>query len=54
MIYLELSFKSKEDNIRKVVLTLKSNQKYQILKKLVETNGNNERARITLGLKSIR
>ena len=40
--------------MRKVVLTLKENQKYQVIKKLVETDGNKERARIKLGLKSIR
>lgn len=33
---------------------MKENQKYQIIKNLVETNGNIERARIKLGLKSIR
>lgn len=36
--------------MRKVVLTLTENQKYQIIKKLVETNGNKERAKIKLGL----
>lgn len=40
--------------MRKVELSLKENQKYQIIKKLVETNGDKERARIKLGLKSIR
>lgn len=40
--------------MRKVELTLKENHKYQIIKKLVETNGNKERARIILDLKSIR
>ena len=40
--------------MRKVELSLKENFKYQIIKKLVETNGNKERARIKLGLKSIR
>ena len=40
--------------MRKVVLTLKEKQKYDVIKKLVETNGNKERARIKLGLKSIR
>ena len=40
--------------MRKVELSLKENQRYQIIKKLVETNGNKERARIKLGLKSIR
>lgn len=36
--------------MRKVVLTLKENQKYEVIKKLIETNGNKERARIKLGL----
>lgn len=40
--------------MRKVELSLKEKQKYQIIKKLVETNGNKERAKIKLGLKSIR
>ena len=40
--------------MRKVVLTLKKKQKYQVIKKLVATDGNKERARIKLGLKSIR
>lgn len=40
--------------MRNVELSLKENQKYKIIKKLVETNGNKERARIKLGLKSIR
>ena len=40
--------------MRKVVLTLKENEKYQIIKKLYETHGNKERARTKLGLKSIR
>ena len=40
--------------MRKVVLTLNEKQKYDVIKKLVETNGNKERARIKLGLKSIR
>ena len=40
--------------MRKVVLTLKKQEKYTVIKKLVETNGNKERARIKLGLKSIR
>ena len=40
--------------MRKVELSLKENYKYKIIKKLVETNGNKERARIKLGLKSIR
>ena len=40
--------------MRKVELSLKEKQRYEIIKKLVETNGNKERARIKLGLKSIR
>lgn len=40
--------------MRKVELSLKENYKYITIKKLVETNGNKERARIKLGLKSIR
>lgn len=40
--------------MRKVVLTLKEKEKYDVIKKLVETNGNKERARIKLCLKSIR
>ena len=40
--------------MRKVELSLKGDYKYKTIKKLVETNGNKERARIKLGLKSIR
>ena len=40
--------------MRKVELSLKEKLKYETIKKLVETNGNKERARIKLGLKSIR
>lgn len=40
--------------MRKVELSLKEDYKYKTIKKLVETNGNKERARIKLGLKSIR
>ena len=40
--------------MRKVVLTLEEKYKYDIIKKLVETNGNKERARIKLGFKNIR
>ena len=40
--------------MRKVALSLKEKEKYEIIKKLVETNGNKERARIKLKLKSIR
>ena len=37
----------------KVELSLNEKQKYQIIKKLFETDGNKERARIKLRLKSI-
>lgn len=40
--------------MRKVELSLKEKEKYEVIKKLVETNGNKERARIKLHLKSIR
>ena len=40
--------------MRKVELTLKEKEKYEITKKLVETNGNKQRAKIKLGFKSIR
>ena len=40
--------------MRKVELSLKEEEKYKIIKKLVETNGNKKRARVKLGLKSIR
>lgn len=36
--------------MRKVELTLKENQKYLIIKKLVETNGNKQRAAVKLGI----
>ena len=51
---IKTSFKFKEDNMRKVELSLREKEKYEIIKKLVETNGNKERARIKLRLKSIR
>ena len=40
--------------MRKVELSLKEKERYEIIKKLVETNGNKERARIKLRLKNIR
>lgn len=40
--------------MRKVELSLKEKQKYEIIKKLVETNGNKERAKVKLGFKNIR
>lgn len=54
MIELKTSYKFKGNNMRKVELSLKEKQKYEIIKKLVEANGNKERARIKLSLKSIR
>ena len=51
---IKTSFKFKEGNMRKVELSLREKEKYEIIKKLVETNGNKERARIKLRLKSIR
>ena len=40
--------------MRKVELSLKELQKYEIIKKLIESNGNKNSAKIKLGLKSIR
>ena len=40
--------------MRKVELTLRENEKYETIKKLVETNGNKQRARVKLGFKDIR
>ena len=40
--------------MRKVELSLKEKLKYEIIKKLIESNGNKNHARIKLGLKSIR
>ncbi len=40
--------------MRKVELSLKEDYKYKVIKKLVEIDGNKERARIKLKLKSIR
>ena len=40
--------------MRKVELSLKEKLKYEIIKKLIESNGNKNRARIKSGLKSIR
>ena len=38
--------------MRKVELSLKELQKYEIIKKLIESNGNKNSAKIKLGLKS--
>ncbi len=35
--------------MRKVNLNMKENEKYKIIKKLVETNGNKKRAAISIG-----
>lgn len=40
--------------MRKVELSMKEKEKYEVIKKLVETNGNKERAKTKLHLKSIR
>ena len=40
--------------MRKVELRMNEEYKYKIIKKLVETNGNKERTRVKLKLKSIR
>jgi hypothetical protein len=34
--------------MRKVILTMDENQKYLVIKKLIETNGNKKRAALTL------
>ena len=38
------------DNIRKVDLRMEEQQKYELIKKLVDTNGNKDRAALTLGI----
>ena len=54
MIY-NYHLKSKEDNImRKVVLSLREKEKYEVIKKLVETGGSKKRAQVKLGFKDIR
>lgn len=40
--------------MRKVELSLTENHKYKVIKKLIETNGNKDRARIELGFKDVR
>lgn len=40
--------------MRKVELTLKEKEKYETIKRLVETNGNKERAKVKLGFKDVR
>lgn len=35
--------------MRKVILTMTENEKYKIIKKLVNTNGNKKRAVLSLG-----
>ena len=41
---------SKEVYMRKVELTVNEQRKYEVIKKLVETNGNKKRAAKTLGV----
>lgn len=40
---------SEVDLIRKVYLTMDENQKYEIIKKLIENNGNKENASLRIG-----
>lgn len=35
--------------IRKVILTLRENEKYEIIKKLIDTNGNKQTAALKIG-----
>lgn len=44
-----LPCESEVDKIRKVTLTMKEQKKYEVIKKLVETNGNKNRAATELG-----
>ena len=44
-----LSRESEVDIIRKVMLTMNEQKKYEVIKKLVDTNGNKDRAAIELG-----
>lgn len=47
--YSILSHESEVDIIRKVILTMNEQKKYEVIKKLVDTNGNKDRAAIELG-----
>ena len=47
--YSILSRESEVDIIRKVILTMNEQKKYEVIKKLVDTNGNKDRAAIELG-----
>lgn len=40
--------------MRKVELSLREKEKYEVIKKLVENNGNKKRAQVRLGFKDIR
>ena len=47
--YSILSRESEVDIIRKVILKMNEQKKYKVIKKLVDTNGNKDRAAIELG-----
>ena len=47
--YSILSRESEVDIIRKVILTMNEQKKYEVIKKLVDTSGNKDRAAIELG-----
>lgn len=44
-----MTIENEVDKIRKVLLTMDENQKYEIIKKLVETNGNKKTAALKIG-----
>ena len=44
-----MTIKMRWDNMRKVILNMDENQKYEIIKKLVETNGNKKTAALKIG-----
>ena len=48
-----LSRESEVDIIRKVMLTMNEQKKYEVIKKLVDTNGNKDRAAIELGSQDV-
>ena len=45
-----LSLRQEDTIIRKVELTMDEQKKYEVIKKLVDENGNKSRAALTLGL----
>lgn len=51
--YSILSRESEVDIIRKVILTMNEQKKYEVIKKLVDTNGNKDRAAIELGSQDV-